>query len=307
MKPRLKILVCDSIDNEGLHKLEKAGFTVDVKPAITAEELKKTVPNYDVLIVRSRTKVGKDILEAGTHLKAVGRAGAGLDNVDVEAAQKKGLKVLNTPEAPAEAVAELTLGLLLSLARNIPHADQAAKETRWIKKELMGWELRGKTLGTVGLGNIGERVARLAKGFGMNILIAKRSPPDPALLKELAAEFVPLHDLLVRSDVVTIHVPYTPQTHHMVGETELNLMKKGAYIINTARGAIIDEKRLLTALQCGRLGGAALDVFEAEPPVDWALMQLPNVICTPHIGAQTKEAQKTASMLLAEKIIHSLL
>ncbi len=307
MKPRLKILVCDSIDNEGLHKLEKAGFTVDVNPAITAEELKKTVPTYDVLIVRSRTKVGKDILEAGTHLKAVGRAGAGLDNVDVEAAQKKGLKVLNTPEAPAEAVAELTLGLLLSLARNIPHADQAAKETRWIKKELMGWELRGKTLGTVGLGNIGERVARLAKGFGMNILIAKRSPPDPALLKELAAEFVPLHDLLVRSDVVTIHVPYTPQTHHMVGETELNLMKKGAYIINTARGAIIDEKRLLTALQCGRLGGAALDVFEAEPPVDWALMQLPNVICTPHIGAQTKEAQKTASMLLAEKIIHSLL
>ncbi len=307
MKPRLKILVCDSIDNEGLHKLEKAGFTVDVKPAITAEELKKTVPTYDVLIVRSRTKVGKDILEAGTHLKAVGRAGAGLDNVDVEAAQKKGLKVLNTPEAPAEAVAELTLGLLLSLARNIPHADRAAKETRWIKKELMGWELRGKTLGTVGLGNIGERVARLAKGFGMNILIAKRSPPDPALLKELAAEFVPLHDLLVRSDVVTIHVPYTPQTHHMVGETELNLMKKGAYIINTARGAIIDEKRLLTALQCGRLGGAALDVFEAEPPVDWALMQLPNVICTPHIGAQTKEAQKTASMLLAEKIIHSLL
>lgn len=307
MKPRLKILVCDSIDNEGLHKLEKAGFTVDVNPAITAEELKKTVPTYDVLIVRSRTKVGKDILEAGTHLKAVGRAGAGLDNVDVEAAQKKGLKVLNTPEAPAEAVAELTLGLLLSLARNIPHADQAAKESRWIKKELMGWELRGKTLGTVGLGNIGERVARLAKGFGMNILIAKRSPPDPALLKELAAEFVPLHDLLIRSDVVTIHVPYTPQTHHMVGETELNLMKKGGYIINTARGAIIDEKRLLTALQCGRLGGAALDVFEAEPPVDWALMQLPNVICTPHIGAQTKEAQKTASMLLAEKIIHSLL
>lgn len=307
MKPSLKILVCDSIDNEGIQKLEKAGFTVDVKPTIAAEELKKIVPNYNVLIVRSRTKVTKEIIDSGTELKAVGRAGAGLDNVDVEAAQKKALKILNTPEAPAEAVAELTLGLLLSLARNIPIADRALKEAKWIKKDLTGWELRGKTLGTVGLGNIGERVARLARGFSMNILISKRTPPDPALLKELEAAFVPLHDLLTRSDVVTIHIPYTPQTHHMIGETELNLLKKGAYIINTARGAIIDEKALSKALQSGRLSGAALDVFEAEPPTDWTLMQLPNVICTPHIGAQTKEGQKTTSTLLADKIINALL
>ena len=307
MKPSLKILVCDSIDNEGIQKLEKAGFTVDVKPTIAAEELKKIVPNYNVLIVRSRTKVTKEIIDSGTELKAVGRAGAGLDNVDVEAAQKKALKILNTPEAPAEAVAELTLGLLLSLARNIPIADRALKEAKWIKKDLTGWELRGKTLGTVGLGNIGERVARLARGFCMNILISKRTPPDPALLKELEAAFVPLHDLLTRSDVVTIHIPYTPQTHHMIGETELNLLKKGAYIINTARGAIIDEKALSKALQSGRLSGAALDVFEAEPPTDWTLMQLPNVICTPHIGAQTKEGQKTTSTLLADKIINALL
>jgi D-3-phosphoglycerate dehydrogenase len=265
------------------------------------------VPNYDVLIVRSRTKVTKEILDVGTRLKAVGRAGAGLDNVDVEAAQQKGLKVLNTPEAPAEAVAELTIGLLLCLARNIPYADRAGKEAKWIKKELKGWELRGKTLGTIGLGNIGERVARLAKGFGMNVLITKRTPPDLALLRELEAEFVPLRDLLTRSDVVTIHIPYSPQTHHMISETELGLMKKGAYMINTARGAIIDEKALLEALQSGRLAGAALDVFEVEPPSDWTLLQLPNVICTPHVGAQTEEGQKTASMLLAEKIIHSLL
>lgn len=302
MKSNRRVLVCDPIDDEGIRKLQRAGFTVDVKPTITPDELKKNVPNYDVLIVRSRTKVTKEVLEAGTHLKVVGRAGAGLDNIDVEAVQKKGIKILNTPEAPAEAAAELTLGLLLSLARDIPHADRAMKEEKWIKKELKGWELHGKTLGTIGLGNIGERVARLAKAFGMKILISKRTPPDPALLKELEAEFVPLHDLLAHSDVVTVHIPYTPETHHMIGEKELALMKKDAYIINTSRGAIVNEKALLKALQSGRLGGVALDVFEAEPPTDYTLMQLSNVVCTPHIGAQTEEAQKMASALLAEKI-----
>jgi len=302
----MRILVCDPIDPEGIQKLKEAGFTVDVKPTITPNKLKKTVPNYDVLIVRSRTEVNKGIIESGTRLRAVARPGVGLDNIDVETAQRKGLKILNTPEAPAQAVAELTIGLLLSLARNIPRADGAIKEGKWIKRELMGWELRGKTLGTIGLGNVGERVARLAKAFGMKILINKRTPPDPALLRELEAEFVPLHNLLARSYVVTIHVPYTSQTHHMIGEEELSLMKKGAYIINTSRGAIIDEKALLTALQSGRLGGAALDVFEVEPPTDYALMRLPSVVCTPHIGAQTEEAQRMESTLLAEKIINAL-
>jgi len=307
LKSNLRILVCDPIEDEGIQKLEKAGFTVDVKPTITLDQLKKTVPNYDGLIVRGRTKVNKKVIEAGTRLKVVGRAGAGLDNIDVETAQKKGVKVLNAPEAVAEAVAELTLGLMLSLARNIPRADQALKEGKWIKKELKGWELRGKTLGIIGLGNIGERVARLARAFSMKILVNKRTPPDPVLLRVLEAEFVPLQDLLTRSDVVTIHVPYTPQTHHMIGEKELAIMKKGAHVINTSRGAIIDEKALLSALQSGRLGGAALDVFEFEPPVDWTLMRLPNVVCTPHVGSQTEEAQKAASVLLAEKIISSLL
>jgi len=303
LKSSLKILVCDPTDAEGIQKLQKAGFTVDVKPTIAQDELKKTVSNYDVLIVRSRTKVTREVIETGSRLKAVGRAGAGLDNIDVESAQEKRLKILNTPEALAEATAELTMGLMLSLARNIPHADQAMKEKKWIKKELMGWELRGKTLGTIGLGNVGRCVARLAKAFGMKILITKRTPPDPALLRELEAEFVPLRDLLTRSDIVTIHIPHNPQTHHMISEKELSSMKKGAYIINTSRGAIIDEKALLRALQLGRLGGAALDVFEAEPPTDYTLMRLPNVVCTPHIGAQTEEAQKAASVLLAEKII----
>jgi len=299
----LKVLICDPIDEEGIQKLEEAGFSVEVKPTISSEELLKTVHNYDVLIVRSRTKVTKEVIEAGKRLKLVGRAGAGLDNIDVGEAEKRGLKVLNTPEAPAEAVAELTLGLMLALARNVPNADRAVKEGKWIKKELMGWELKGKTLGTIGLGNIGERVAKLARAFGMRILITKRTLPDPSLLKELEAEFVPLAQMLKQSDVVTIHIPYNPQTHHMIGEKELQLMKRGAYLINTSRGAIVDEKALLKALQSGMLGGAALDVYEVEPPTDWSLMRLPNVVCTPHIGAQTEEAQKTASLLLAEKII----
>jgi len=303
LKSNLKILVCDPIDDEGISKLQKAGFTVDVKPTITLDELKKTILHYDVLIVRSRTKVTKEILEAGTRLKLVSRAGVGLDNIDLETAEKNGVKVFNTPEAAAEAAAELTMGLMLALARSIPSADRAMKEGKWIKNKLMGWELRGKTLGTIGFGNVGERVAKLAKAFGMKILITKRTPPDPALLKELEAEFVPLHDLLTRSDVITIHIPYTSKTHNLIGEKELSLMKRGAYLINTSRGAIIDQKALLRALQTGVLGGAALDVYEVEPPTNWTLMQLPSVVCTPHIGAQTEEAQKTASVLIAEKII----
>jgi len=225
MKNRAKVLVCDPIHPDGIAMLKKTGFAVDVKPAITVDELMKTVSGYHALIVRSRTKITEDILKAGKLLKVVGRAGAGLDNIDVESAKKLGVKILNTPEAASEAVAELTLGFLLSLARNIPKADRAMKDKKWIKHDLMGWELRGKTLGTIGLGNIGERVARLAGAIGMKILITKRTPPDPAILRELDAECVPLEELLHRSDVVTIHVSYTAETHHMIGERELTDMK----------------------------------------------------------------------------------
>jgi len=304
LKNHARVLVCDPIDPEGVKRLEKAGFTIDEKPTISSDELKKIASNYDVLIVRSRTKVTKEIIEAGKRLKLVCRAGVGLDNIDLRAAEERGIKVFNTPEAPAEAVAELSVGLILSLARSIPQADLTMKEGKWIKSKLTGWELKGKTLGTIGLGNIGERVAKLAKAFGMNILITKRTPPDPALLKELEAEFVPLSELLRRSDVVTIHIPYTAETHHMIGEKELQLMKEGAYLVNTSRGPIVDESALLKALQSGRLGGAALDVYEFEPPKDWTLMRLPNVVCTPHIGAETEEAQKTAAILMAEKVIN---
>ncbi len=247
----------------------------------------------------------KEIIEAGKRLKIIGRAGVGLDNIDTETAQERGITVLNTPEAPAEAVAELTMGLILSLARNIPLADRTMKEGKWIKKKLMGWQLRGKTLGTIGLGNIGLKVARLARAFGMKILITKRTPPAPELLKELDGEFIPLREMLQRSDIVTMHVPLTPQTRHMIGEEQLQLMKKGAYLINMSRGGVVDEKALLEALQSGKLGGAALDVYEEEPPKDLTLVRMPNVVCTPHIGAQTEEAQKVAATLIAEKLIDS--
>ena len=302
----MKVLVCDPIHEDGIKILKDAGFEIDISPEISYEELKEKVRNYDVLVVRSRTKVTREIIEAGEKLKVVGRAGAGIDNIDVEAAKEKGVKVLNTPEAPAIAVAELTIGLLLSLARQIPRADSSMKEGRWAKKEFKGWQLNGKTLGVVGLGHIGEKVARLAKAFGMKILITKRTPPPPEILKELEAEFVPLDELLRRSDIVSLHVPLTPQTHHMIGEREIQLMKDGAFIINTSRGAVIDEKALFKALKSGKLGGAALDVYEVEPPEDYSLMKLPNVVCTPHIGAQTVEAQRAAATLLAQKIVNEL-
>jgi len=306
LKQGIRVLVCDPIHEDGVAMLKQAGFKVDVNPTISVQELKEAISNYDALVVRSRTKVTKEIIEAGRHLKAVGRAGAGLDNIDVEAAEKEGIMVLNTPEAPAQAVAELTIGLMLSLARSIPFADHTMKEGKWIKKELEGWQLKDKTLGVIGLGNVGEKVAKIAKALGMRILITKRTPPPPELLKELEAEFIPLKELLQRSDIVTIHVPLTPQTHHMISAKEIQTMKDGAYLINTSRGAIVDEKALSDALQSGKLGGAALDVYEIEPPTDFSLIRLPNVVATPHIGAQTIESQRIAAVIIAEKLIKAL-
>ncbi|MEM2935557.1 MAG: hydroxyacid dehydrogenase [Candidatus Bathyarchaeia archaeon] len=306
MENRAQVLVCDAIHEEGIEKLKRAGLKVDVEPTISGEDLKKVVSKYDALIVRSRTKVTREIIDAGWRLKVIGRAGVGVDNIDVKAAEERGILVLNTPEAPAEAVAELTMGLMISLARQIPRADQAMKEGKWLKGKLEGWQLKGKTLGIIGLGNVGERVARIAKALEMRLLITKRTPPDPALLKELGAEFVPLKELFQRSDIITIHVPLTSQTYHMIGPEEFQSVKEGAFLINTSRGAIVDEGALLAALKSGKLGGAALDVYETEPPTDLALVRLPNVVATPHIGAQTIEAQKTAAIMIAEKLINQL-
>jgi D-3-phosphoglycerate dehydrogenase len=299
----VRILVCDPVDVEGVEKLRREGFEVDVKSSIEQAELEKVVAGYDALVVRSRTKVTKQIMEKGGRLKVVGRVGAGVDNIDSEAAEKRGIAVLNTPEAPTDSVAELTIGLMLAIARRISFADHSMKDGKWAKKELEGSLLNGKTLGLIGLGNIGAKVAKIAKALGMKIVVFKRTPPSREMLKLLEAEYVPLGELLRRSDVVSIHVPLTDQTAGMIGEKELSLMKKGAILINTSRGGIVDEDALLKSLKSGRLGGAGLDVYCVEPSKNLELVQLPNVVCTPHIGAQTEEAQKAASVLLAEKIV----
>ena len=304
-----KVLICDAIDSEGIDLLKQSGIKVDIDSTISHAQLEKVVSNYDALVVRSRTKVTREIIEAGTRLKAIGRAGVGLDNIDVNTAKKRGIHVLNTPEAPAYAVAELTIGLILSLARNIPLADKTMKEGKWIKKELIGWQLRGKTLGLIGLGNIGENVARIAKGFEMNILIMKRTPPAMKLQKELESEYVSPNNIstfLQKSDVITIHIPLTEQTNNMIGKKEIALMKEGAILINTSRGGIVEETALLEALQSKKLRGAALDVYEVEPPTDLALVRLNNVVCTPHVGGQTTEGRKAISTILAEKLIKTL-
>jgi len=306
LKQKIKVLVCDPIHKDGIERLKRAGFTVDVKPKVSNEELKRLVSTYDVIVVRSRTAVTAEVISRGRRLKAIGRAGVGLDNIDINAAKKRNIAVFNSPEAPTEAVAELTIGLLISLARRLPYADRTMKEGQWAKQQLKGWQLEGKTLGILGLGNIGKKVAKIAKALGMKILITTRTPPDPKLLTELAGESVPLRELLTRSDVVTIHTPSTRQTQHMIGKEELHLMKEGSYLINTARGAIVDEDALGDALRSGKLAGAALDVYTVEPPKDLNLVTLRNVICTPHIGGQTEESQRRATTIIADKIIAHL-
>ncbi len=301
----MKVLVCDPVSSKCLDILQKAGLGVIYLPKITAEELLRQIPEYDAVIVRSRTKITAQVIEAGGMLRVIGRAGVGLDNIDTEAASKKGITVLNTPESSTNAVAELIVGFMLSLARKIPLGDRGIKEGRWLKSEMMGFELKGKTLGIVGLGRIGSRVGALAKAFGMKILVYDIIHLPEQLLKTLEAQLVDLDTLLSQSDFVTLHVPLTPETRHMINRERLVKMKKGAYLLNASRGEVVDEDALYSALKDGWLSGAALDVFEHEPPTS-DLVKLPNVICTPHIGAQTVEAQDAAGELLAEKVIKAL-
>ena len=297
----VKILVCDRIDPEGIEKLREAGF--DVKFLTRREMLKEEIRECNVLIVRSRTKVTRDLIERGRCLKLIARAGSGLDNIDLKAAEERGIAVVNALEAPADSVAELTIGLMIALARKITFADASMKRGEWLKKELKGFLLKGKKLGLIGLGNIGLRVARIAKAMGMKILVTKRSPPSPQLLEELGADFLSLDELLRQSDIISLHVPLTEETKHMIDVEEINKMKNGVFLINTARGEVVNEKAILNALKTGKLGGVALDVYGTEPPKNLELIKHPNVICTPHIGAQTVEAQKEASLIIADKII----
>ena len=301
----MKVLVCDPVSSKCIEILKSAGLEVSYQPKISAEDLIKQIPEYDVVIVRSRTKITSSVIEAGKKLRVIGRAGVGLDNIDVDAASKRNIVVLNTPESSTEAVAELVIGFMLSLARKIPLGDRGIKEGQWLKSEMMGIELKGKTLGIVGLGRIGSRVGALAKAFGMKILVYDVIQLPEQLIKSLEAEVVDLDTLLSLSDFVTLHVPLTPETKHMMNRERLAKMKKGAYLINASRGEVVDEEALYAALKEGWLAGAALDVFEKEPPTS-EVVKLPNVVCTPHIGAQTVEAQDAAGEMLAEKVVKAL-
>ncbi|HIC95522.1 TPA: phosphoglycerate dehydrogenase [Candidatus Bipolaricaulota bacterium] len=301
----MKVLVSDPIAEEGIKRLRAAGIEVEVKTGLPPEELREIISEYDGLIVRSATKVTREVIEAGENLKAIGRAGIGLDNIDTEAAKERGIKVLNTPGATTISVAELTLGHMLALARHIPQGTASLKAGKWEKKRLIGTELYGKTLGIIGLGRIGREVAKRASAFGMD-LVAYDPYVREGDVRNLGLKLLPLEDLLQHSDYITIHVPLTPETKHMLGKREFELMRPGVRLINCSRGGVVDEQALYEALVSGKVAGAALDVFEEEPPEDNPLLKLDNVIATPHLGASAEEGQLRAGIEVAEKMIAAL-
>ncbi|MEM2238326.1 MAG: D-2-hydroxyacid dehydrogenase [Candidatus Caldarchaeum sp.] len=304
---RLRVLVADPIDQTSVKMLRGAGFAVDLKPDISAAELEEMISGYNVLIVRGRTKVTAKVIEKGVPaLKVVGRAGVGLDNVDVEAAAKHGVKVLNTPEAPTNSVAELVIGLMIAVARKIAWCDKVMRSGIWPKHEAMGVELAGKTLGVIGYGRIGRRVAEIAYAIGMKILAYDVIPIPEEVLAKTSTRLTTLEEVLRSSDFITLHVPLTPETRHLIDAEKISMMKPSAILVNASRGEVVDEEALYQALSTGRLAGAGLDVFEREPPFGSKLLELNNVVVTPHIGAQTREAQQAAGILLARKIIETL-
>ena len=298
-----KVLVCDHIAEEGLKMLKEAGLSVDYRPKISPEELLSVVEDFDAVIVRSRTKIKSEVIQKAKNLKAIGRAGAGLDNIDQETAKVRGISVYNSPESLTNAVAELALGLIIASARGIGSGHYNLKNGKWVKDTIIGTELTGKTLGLVGFGRIGRKLAELVAPFKMKILVYDIVQFDPQILATSNARTVGIDELLASADFVSVHVPGGKGTSSMIDEGKLSLMKKTAYIINTSRGEVIDENALVNALKNGVIKGAALDVFSVEPPINKELLTLDNVVFTPHIGGQTVEAQISAATIVAEKII----
>ncbi|HKJ39441.1 MAG TPA: hydroxyacid dehydrogenase, partial [Anaerolineales bacterium] len=279
--------------------------TVDDKSGITADDLLKVIPDYDAVIVRGRTKVTASVMDAGSRLKAIGRAGVGVDNIDLDAAKKHNITIVNAPMSTSLAVAELTFGLLLAVAREVPRADAGMKQDKWLKKELKGVELSGKTLGVIGYGRIGVEVGKRAAAFGMNVIAY-----DPLIsedeIQKRGAEAVSIQDIYAWSDFISLHLPLNVQTRDMVGPMAFSEMKDGVRIVCAARGGIIDEAALVEALNSGKVAGAALDVFAQEPPGLTEAVSHPRVIATPHIGAQTAEAQIRASEDIANEVLSAL-
>jgi D-3-phosphoglycerate dehydrogenase / 2-oxoglutarate reductase len=299
-----KILLTDGLEKEGLEILQKSGQVDNLKD-ITPEELLQKIGEYDAVIVRGRTKLTLEVLAAAKNLKVAGRAGVGVDNINLEAAKAKGVTVVNSPLATTIAVAELTLGLMLSLIRDIPRADTGLKEGNWLKKELRGVELYGKILGVIGFGRIGSAVAERAKAFGMKVIAADPNIDD-AIVRARGGDCVSLDELFSTADFITLHVPLTSDTKNILGEAAFEKMKPGVRIICAARGGVIDEAALLKALNSGKVAGAALDVFITEPPGKTELTSHPKVVGTPHIGAETAEAQVRAAKDISSEVIAAL-
>jgi D-3-phosphoglycerate dehydrogenase / 2-oxoglutarate reductase len=301
----MKVLVSDNLTQIGVDILKKGGLDVTVKTGMKPDELKKEIKKYDGIVIRSATKLTADVLAGADKLKVIGRAGSGLDNVDKPAASKKGIVVMNTPGGNTVTTAEHALSMMMSLARNIPQATASLKAGKWEKKKFGGVELFNKVLGVIGMGAIGSQVAKRAIALGMTVL-----GYDPFLSKdraeELGVEVATLDKIYKSSDFITIHSPLTPETKGMINARTIKKMKDGVRIINCARGGIVDEKALLAALKSGKVAGAALDVFEKEPPEGNPLLELDNFICTPHLGASTTEAQVNVAVAVAEQIVDYL-
>lgn len=299
-----RVLIADHLAPEGLEVFGKAtGVEVADKGGIAKADLLKILPDFDALVVRSATKADAEVIAAGKRLKVIGRAGIGVDNVDLKAATRAGIVVMNTPDGNATTAAEHALALMMSMARMIPQATASMKAGQWEKKKFMGHELRNKTLGVVGLGNIGRIVADRAAGLKMHV-VGYDPYFEATAAAKLGIELVPLDDLIARADVITVHTPLTPETRGLIGEKQIARMKKGVMLVNCARGGILDEAALLAGLESGKLGALALDVFTKEPPPkDDPLVGHERVICTPHLGASTVEAQVQVSVEIAHQIL----
>jgi D-3-phosphoglycerate dehydrogenase len=298
-----KVLVSDPLSKKGLEILDKAKeIEYDLKPGLSQEELKKIISEYDAIIIRSETKLKAEIIEAADRLKVIGRAGIGLDNVDLRAATKKGIVVMNTPQENAIAAAEHTIAMMLSISRKIPQATATMRAGKWEKRKFVGVELYGKTLGLIGIGVIGTIVADRARGLKM-----KAIGYDPYLSKEVAekkgVELVSMDELLNKSDFISVHTPLTDETRNLIDKNSFRKMRSGVILVNCARGGIVNEKDLYEAIKEGKVAGAALDVFEKEPAIGNPLLELEEVICTPHLGASTGEAQENVSIAIAQQIV----
>ena len=294
----MKILVCDKTEMDAIEKIRAAGITVDTNFEITPEELPNILPNYDGCVVRSRTKIRQPLIDVCPNLKVIVRGGVGLDTIDYEYARSKGITVMNTPKAASASVAELAIGYMFMLARLLYKASSTMKEGKWEKKAFEGDEIGGKVLGLIGIGNIGKEVAVRAAALGMTVIAY-----DPYVQEAPAVKIVTLEEVLAKSDYISLHLPKTKESADMIGAAQFGKMKDGVRLVNCARGGIVNEAALYDALVSGKVAGAALDVFGEEPPTDWKLVKHELVICSPHIGAATREGQGRVGAEVADKLI----